>query len=113
MTFNEYQKESLRTASGLSAACPDNLLLNGAMGLCGESGEFIDLLKKATFQGHELDKEHLAKELGDILWYLAVAAEGIGYKLSDVAEMNKAKLRKRYPDGFDSEKSLKRKKGDV
>lgn len=113
MTFNEYQKEALRTASGLNAACADNLLLNGAMGLCGESGEFIDLLKKATFQGHELDKDHLAKELGDILWYLAVAAEGIGYKLSDVAEMNKAKLRERYPDGFDSEKSLKRKKGDV
>ena len=113
MTFNEYQKEALRTASGLSAACADNLLLNGAMGLCGESGEFIDLLKKATFQGHELDKDHLAKELGDILLYLAVAAEGIGYKLSDVAEMNKAKLRERYPDGFDSEKSLKRKKGDV
>lgn len=113
MTFDEYQKEALRTASGLSASCADNLLLNGAMGLCGESGEFIDLLKKATFQGHELDKDHLAKELGDILWYLAVAAEGLGYKLSDVAEMNKAKLRARYPDGFDSEKSLKRKNGDV
>lgn len=113
MTFDEYQKEAMRTASGVSAACRDNLLMNGAMGLCGESGEFMDLLKKNVFQGHELDKEHMAKELGDILWYLAVAAEGLGYKLSDVAEMNKAKLRARYPEGFDSEKSQKRKKGDL
>ena len=97
----------------MSASCSDNLLMNGAMGLCGESGEFMDLLKKNVFQGHELDKEHMAKELGDILWYLAVAAEGLGYKLSDVAEMNKAKLRARYPEGFDSEKSQKRKKGDL
>ena len=78
--FDEYQKEAMRTASGVSASCSDNLLMNGAMGLCGESGEFMDLLKKNVFQGHELDKEHMAKELGDILWYLAVAAEGLDKK---------------------------------
>ena len=113
MTFDEYQLEALRTASGLSGSCADNMILNGAMGMCGESGEFMDILKKATFQGHELDKDHLAKELGDILWYVAVAARGIGYDLSTIADMNKAKLRARYPDGFDSEKSRKRKKGDI
>ena len=113
MTFNEYQKEAMRTASGVTAASEENLMLNGAMGLCGESGEIIDLLKKNMFQGHDIDKEHLAKECGDVLWYLAILAKGLGYKLNEIAEMNKAKLRKRYPTGFSAEASLHRKEGDV
>ena len=113
MTFNEYQKAAMRTASGVTAACEDNLLLNGVMGLNGEAGECIDMVKKMFFQGHELDKEHMAKELGDCLWYLAVAAEGIGYDLDSVAQMNVDELMIRYPDGFDSEKSKNRKKGDI
>lgn len=113
MTLNEYQKTAMRTASGVTAACEDNLLLNGVMGLNGEAGECIDMVKKMLFQGHELDNEHMAKELGDCLWYLAVAAEGIGYDLDSVAQMNIDKLMKRYPDGFDSEKSKNRKKEDI
>ena len=61
MTINEYQEKALRTASGYRS---DSLLLNGVMGLCGESGECIDIVKKAMFQGHTLDREHLAEELG-------------------------------------------------
>lgn len=109
MTFNEYQKEAMRIASGMSGY----LLLNGVMGLNGEAGECIDIVKKYMFQGHELDKEHIAKELSDCLWYIAVAAEGIGYKLDDIAEMNVEKLRKRYPDGFSTERSVNRGKGDI
>ena len=108
MTLNQYQTEAMRTASGMCEKCNDNLILNGAMGLNGEAGEVIDLLKKHMFQGHNLDKE-----LGDCLWYIAVCAKGAGYTLDEIAEMNKAKLRKRYPDGFEADKSLHRSKGDI
>ena len=113
MTLNEYQKEAMRTASGMCKQCNDNLLLNGTMGLNGEAGEVIDILKKHMFQGHELDREHIAKELGDCLWYIAVAAEGAGYTLDEIAEMNKVKLRSRYPEGFEIEKSTNRQTGDI
>jgi NTP pyrophosphatase (non-canonical NTP hydrolase) len=110
MTPNEYQKEALRTANGLSER---DLLANGVMGLCGESGECIDLVKKHLFQGHELDKAHMAKELGDVAWYLAISAHAIGYDLETVFQMNVDKLRQRYPNGFEAERSLHRKEGDL
>lgn len=106
-TANDYQRAALRTAQTdkLSA---DELLLNGVMGLNGEAGEVIDLVKKALFQGHELDHEKLMKELGDIAWYLAVTAHALGYSLSDVFDENVEKLKKRYPDGFDKARSMNR-----
>ena len=113
LTLNEYQTEAMRTASGMCEKCNDNLMLNGAMGLNGEAGEVIDILKKYMFQGHKLDTEHIAKELGDCLWYIAVCAKGAGYTLDEIAEMNKAKLRKRYPDGFEADKSIHRSEGDI
>ena len=111
MTFNEYQKCALRTERGMNKELPR--VLNGALGLCGESGEFADILKKHYFQGHPIDKEHMAKELGDILWYIAIAADAIGYDLETIAIMNDRKLLARYPNGFESEKSLNRAAGDV
>lgn len=102
---DDYQKEALRTAA---EGDDHELLINGLMGLCGESGECIDILKKHEFQGHELDREKLKEELGDVAWYLAIAAEGLGYKLSDILDSNIEKLKKRYPDGFDAEKSINR-----
>ena len=123
MTINEYQKEALRTAPTRqkSAQWGDWVephqwrmqLENGLMGLNGEAGEAIDLLKKHLFQGHPLDREHLAKELGDVAWYLAVSADALGYTLEEVLEMNVSKLRARYPEGFEVERSLSRKIGDV
>lgn len=106
MTINEYQKEALRTAGEAN-------IMNGVLGLCGESGECADMIKKWKFQGHALDKEHLAKELGDVAWYLAVSAHAIGYELETIMQMNVDKLRSRYPDGFDSNLSQHRRKGDV
>lgn len=113
MTINEYQKAAMRTASGVSAASKENLLLNGVMGLNGESGEAIDIVKKAMFHGHDLEKEHLAKELGDVAWYLAVTAEALGYDLESILQMNVDKLRTRYPDGFSKKRSKFRKKDDI
>lgn len=97
MTPNEYQKEALRTASGMSKEYPR--ILNGLMGLNGEAGECIDILKKHLYQGHAFDSEHMAKELGDVAWYLAISAEAIGYDLETIFQMNIDKLRARYPDG--------------
>lgn len=112
MTGNEFQKAALRTASGMNYE-HHGMLINGVLGLCGESGEAADIVKKATFQGHTLDKEHLAKELGDCAWYLAVAAAGIDYDLDTIFQMNKEKLEARYPNGFEAERSLHREDGDV
>jgi len=105
MDFNEYQKLAMRTASDKSK---ENMVLNGVMGLCGESGECIDIVKKHMFQGHELNKEKLIDEASDCLWYLAEMATGLGIALEDIANHNVEKLRKRYPDGFDSGKSVNR-----
>ena len=113
MTLDEYQTEAMRAAAGVAAASDENLMLNGAMGLNGEAGEVIDILTKHMFQGHDLDVEHIAKECGDCLWYLAILAKGAGYTLDEIAEMNKEKLRKRYPDGFEAGRSLHRSIEDI
>ena len=110
MTGNEYQKLAMRTAGTTNTG---DLLVNGVMGLSGESGECIDIVKKHIFQGHNIDREHLAKELGDVAWYLAVTANSIGYDLETIMQMNIDKLMKRYPEGFSSERSQQRAKGDV
>ena len=107
MTINEYQKLALSTLN--PELKEKDILINGVMGLCGESGEAIDLVKKHLAQGHELDKEKIAKELGDIAWYLAETAYAIGYPLEDILQMNIDKLKRRYPEGFSTECSLERK----
>ena len=113
MTPNEYQQAALRTEGWLDFPILPKYfwikrLENGLMGMCGESGEAIDILKKYMFQGHELDKEHLAKEIGDVLWYAAVSAHALGYSLEDIMQMNIDKLKARYPDGFKVENSVHR-----
>ena len=108
--INEYQNKAMRTASSLSE---HDLLVNGVMGLNGEAGECIDLVKKHLFQGKPLDKEHLAKELGDVAWYLAITAKGIGYDLETIMQMNIDKLLARYPNGFEVERSENRAEGDL
>lgn len=106
MTVNEYQECALKTLN--PELDKKDILINGVMGLCGESGEAIDIVKKHLAQGHELDKEHLAKELGDIAWYLAETAFAIDYRLEDIFQMNIDKLKKRYPQGFDTGNSVNR-----
>lgn len=111
MTVNEYQRLAMTTLN------PDlnrkEVLINSVMGLCGESGEAIDIVKKWLAQGHTLDKEHLAKELGDVAWYLAEAATALDIPLERIFQDNLDKLKKRYPEGFDSQKSLLRLSGDL
>ena len=111
MTINEYQKLAMTTLNPLLER--KDVLINGVMGLCGESGEAIDIVKKWLAQGHELDKEHLAKELGDIAWYLAETATALDIPLEDIFQANIDKLKKRYPEGFHPEMSINRLKGDI
>ena len=106
MTINEYQKLAMTTLN--PQLSEKDVLINGVMGLCGESGEAIDIVKKWLAQGHELDKEKLAKELGDICWYVAETATALGLSLEDIMEANIEKLRKRYPEGFDTQRSVHR-----
>lgn len=105
MTINEYQRQANRTSAHLSNM---EKIRNGCYGMCGESGECIDILKKYEFQGHDFNKEKLIDELSDVLWYVAQTATGLGIQLSEVAQHNIDKLKKRYPDGFDSERSIHR-----
>ena len=112
MTINEYQTAALRTAQ-TDKLTANELLLNSALGLCGESGEVADLVKKHRFQGHDIDVEHIAKELGDVAWYLAVGAYAIGLDLESIFRMNIEKLEARYPDGFSADRSLHRAENDV
>lgn len=109
LSVNDYQRLALRTLN--PELSEKDVLINGVMGLCGESGEAIDLVKKHLAQGHPLNREALAKELGDVAWYLAETAHAIGYDLETILTMNIEKLRARYPGGFDTAASLNRSEG--
>ena len=111
MEINEYQKSAMSTLNPMLDK--KDVLINSVMGLCGESGEAIDIVKKWLMQGHELDKEHLIKELGDVAWYLAEAATALDVPLETILRGNLDKLQKRYPNGFDTQASVQRRKGDT
>lgn len=106
MTANDYQKQAMTTLN--PTLSKKDVLINGVMGLCGEAGEAIDIVKKHLHQGHALDREALKKELGDIAWYLAETAWALEIPLEEILTENLAKLKARYPEGFDTERSMKR-----
>lgn len=111
MELTEYQTLAQRTSSGKSKLnLPPDMtrLLNGAVGLNGEGGEVIDIVKKHIFQDHDLDQEKLLDEAGDCLWYLAELAAGMHTTLEEIAWHNVEKLRERYPQGFSAERSRNR-----
>lgn len=100
-TLNKYQVEALRTMGS------SNLPIL-ALGIAGEAGEVADLVKKELGHGHPRNPERMAKELGDVLWYIATLADNYGYSLAEVATMNIDKLKARYPGGFTEEASINR-----
>ncbi|ANC07801.1 MULTISPECIES: nucleoside triphosphate pyrophosphohydrolase family protein [Bacillus cereus group] len=115
--LDQYQEAALRTWNTNQDF--GGRVLNAALGLSGESGEVADIVKKAIFHGHGFDPAHcpgeeegntykIALELGDILYYISIMSHEMGYTLEDIAQMNIAKLAKRYPDGFSREASQAR-----
>lgn len=126
MTGNEYQEQAMRTNDGHAQdRLADRLLagimrkkdvaglVNGLMGLTGEAGELTDLFKKWIFHNAPLDEAHAKKEVGDVLWYVAMICHSMGWSMDEIMQMNIDKLKARYPKGFDTEKSNHRKEGDV
>lgn len=120
---NGYQRLAMRTNDGkmterLSKPAMEpgwdlGGIMEGCLGLSGESGELVDLIKKWIFHEKPLDEEHAKKELGDVLWYAALICESFGWKMEDIMAMNIEKLRKRYPDGFNPVQANNRAENDV
>ena len=106
MLMNEYQKMAQRTSR--KDLSPDSHLFNGILGLAGETGECADLVKKCFYQDGRDINDALKDELGDVLWYVAEAITAMGWTLEEVAVHNINKLRRRYPDGFEADRSLHR-----
>ena len=111
MQANDYQKEAMKLLN--PELDNKDVLINGAMGLCGESGEVIDIVKKWLAQGHQLDKERMKSELGDVAWYLAETATALDVPLEQIFQANLDKLHKRYPQGFSTEDSVNRASDDL
>lgn len=109
LTLNEYQKMAMRTCNIKNSG---DKLFHAVFGLTSEAGEVAGIFQK-VYQGHEMNAEALSKELGDALWMLAEACDAVGTTLNEVAILNIEKLRKRYPEGFSTERSINRAKGDI
>lgn len=110
MTLDEYQEKAARTIDRELSL--QNLKHHALHGLSSEVGEIHDIYQK-HYQGHPLDEAHLQNEVGDLLWFIAEYCTAHGWQLSDVAQSNIDKLIARYPDGFDPERSLHRREGDI
>lgn len=111
MQASDYQKEAMKLLN--PELDNKDVLINGVMGLCGESGEVIDIVKKWLAQGHQLDKERMKSELGDVAWYLAETATALDVPLEQIFQANLDKLHKRYPQGFSTEDSVNRAGDDL
>ena len=111
MQLNEYQELALRTAApreGEGSVNAEHDLLHAGMGFASEGGEFLDVLKKKHAYDKPMDMVNLREEIGDIMWYCAIAARGLGTTLEDIATINIQKLAKRYPERFTAEAALNR-----
>ena len=111
MNGKEYQKLAMRTCS-IPYDNEEGRLHHAVFGLTSEAGEVAGILQK-VYQGHEFDKEHIKKELGDCLWMIAEACEALDLDMDDVMQTNIDKLKARYPEGFSADRSLHRKEGDI
>ena len=105
-----------RVAALQAQGCDIHRLLTAAVGIAAEGGEFMEIVKKITFQGKPWNQdniEHLKIELGDVMWYVAQACMALDISLEEVLDRNISKLAARYPEGtFDAYYSENRKAGD-
>lgn len=110
MKLNEYQRLAARTID--REMMPWEIQSHALHGMVAEIGELHGIYQK-VYQGHEADIDHLKKEVGDLLWFVAEYCTGSEWDLAEIAQLNIDKLKARYPEGFDPEKSLHRKEGDI
>lgn len=110
MTGNQYQRLAARTVSSYITKTEQRR--HALHGMASEIGELHGLYQK-VYQGHGFDEAHAMKEVGDILWMIAEYCTTMGWDLEDVMQANIDKLRARYPEGFEEERSLNREEGDV
>lgn len=110
MTLNEYQKLAGRTIN--PALTNEQMKDHALKGMVGEIGEINSIYQK-VYQGHEFDEEHVKKELGDLMWFIAEYCTAWGWDLTDICQMNIDKLRARFPNGFEVNKSVHRAEGDI
>lgn len=110
MTTTQYVEAALRTESiqGGTIRASEMRLLHAGLGLATEAGEFLDQLKKQLFYGKPLDTTNLVEELGDHMWYIAIACDQLGVSLEQVMQINIDKLKARYPVKFTKEAALER-----
>lgn len=123
MNGNEYQSLAMRTndkgSSDRLVSAMDKVsfdvggILNACLGLSGEVGELNDMIKKGIFHEKGIDEMHLKKELGDVMWYVALFCDSMNWDLDEILQMNVDKLKARYPDGFDTVRANNRRDGDV
>lgn len=110
MNGNQYQMLARRTINkNLNG---NQMKLHALHGMVGEIGEIHSIYQK-EYQGHTVDSDHLRKEVGDLLWFIAEYCTAWGWNLDDIMQLNIDKLRSRFPEGFSEERSLHRKEGDV
>jgi len=121
MELENYQKLAMRTNDGkcterlmnCQRRCSPQLdmggMLNACLGLSGEVGELNDMIKKWIFHGHDLSYSEVEKEIGDVMWYVAMMCESFGFNLAEIAQKNINKLIERYPEGFSEYASQHRK----
>jgi NTP pyrophosphatase (non-canonical NTP hydrolase) len=108
MNADKYQKLAARTLIkkfNRDITDEEVMILWNVIGVSGEAGELTDMIKKGIFHGHGLDKEKIIKEAGDVLWYISALLKVLGVSLSEAMETNIEKLKARYPDGFDYERT--------
>ena len=105
MNVHEYQEQAARTLIDTPdfQITPDQVMIVwNALGLAGEAGEVVDYIKKGIMHQQGLDRGKIVKELGDVLWYIAALCTHLGITMSEVMDGNIAKLKARYPDGWDA-----------
>lgn len=105
MNNEEYMRFVLSKTSAEGKVEP---LLNAILGLVGEIGELADAVKKWRYQRHYLTEEQIMDELGDVVFYVFLAMHACETNLDMIMHMNVNKLNERYPNGFDSERSMNR-----
>lgn len=110
MLANEYQRLAARTINTELIQIQNEM--HALFGMCSEIGEIQGIYQK-SYQGHDIDYEHLKKEVGDLLWFVAEYCTSLGWKLEDIMQMNIDKLKARFPEGFEADKSLHRAEGDI